>query len=124
MKAPMIAIVDDDESFRRATASFVRSLGYYAAAFASAEAFLTSARLDDTDCLISDMQMPGMSGIELQERLIADGSRLPIIFITAFPEAKVRDKAVAAGAVGFLAKPFNDEKLITCLDQALAALSR
>jgi FixJ family two-component response regulator len=119
-KVPMIAIVDDDESFRRATASFVRSLGYVAAAFGSAEAVLTSDRLSDTDCLISDVQMPGMTGIELQGQLIARGHHLPIIFVTAFPEVKTKGRALAAGAVGYLDKPFSDHTLIACLNEALS----
>jgi FixJ family two-component response regulator len=120
LKVPVIAIVDDDESFRRATTSFVRSLGYGTAAFDSAEAFLRSDRVSDTDCLITDVQMPGMTGIELQGRLLEQGHSLPVIFITAFPEMKQRAQALAAGAVGFLAKPFNDQNLITCLNEALA----
>jgi FixJ family two-component response regulator len=119
-KVPVIAIVDDDDSFRRATTSFVRSLGYGTAAFDSAEAFLKSDRVSDTDCLITDVQMPGMTGIELQGRLIAQGHSVPIIFITAFPEMKARAQALAAGAVGFLAKPFDDRNLISCLNEALA----
>ncbi|MGA7390600.1 MAG: response regulator [Pseudolabrys sp.] len=122
-RVPVIAIVDDDESFRRATTSFVRSLGYGTAAFDSAEAFLKSDRIDDADCLITDVQMPGMTGIELQGRLSAQGHRLPIIFITAFPEMKVRAQALAGGAVGFLSKPFNDQGLIACLNKALVARS-
>ena len=117
----MIAIVDDDESFRRATASFIRSLGYAAAAFGSAEAFLKSEGIRNTDCLISDVQMPGMTGIELQGQLIAEGHDLPVIFVTAFPEIKARTRALAAGAIGFLGKPFNDHMLIACLDEALSA---
>jgi FixJ family two-component response regulator len=120
---PVIAIVDDNESFRHATVSFIRSLGYAVLQFASAEAFLKSSQLDDTDCLISDVQMPGMNGIELQGKLIARGHHLPIIFVTAFPEMKARAQALASGAIGFLAKPFNDETLITCLNKALAARS-
>jgi len=120
MKVPVISIVDDDESFRKAATSFVRSLGYAAAAYASAEEFLTAAPIDDTDCLITDVQMPGMSGIELQAQLRARGHRLPIIFISAFPEMKARAQALADGAIGFLDKPFSDDKLINCLDQALA----
>ena len=122
-KVPVIAIVDDNESFRRATTSFIRSLGYGAAAFDSAEAFLESDRIHDTDCLITDVQMPGMTGIELQDRLIAQGYRLPVIFITAFPGMKTRAQALAGGAVGFLTKPFNDQRLIACLDEALTARS-
>jgi FixJ family two-component response regulator len=119
-KVHVIAIVDDDESFRRATMSFIRSLGYTALQFASAEAFLKSDHLHDTDCLISDVQMPGMNGVELQSKLIVQGYRLPIIFVTAFSEMRVRAQALGAGAIGFLAKPFSDEELITCLNEALA----
>ncbi len=122
-KVPVIAIVDDDDSFRLATMSFIRSLGYAVLQFASAEAFLKSNQLHDADCLISDVQMPGMNGVELQGRLIDQGYRLPIIFVTAFPEVKARARALAAGAIGFLGKPFNDEVLITCLNEALCARS-
>jgi len=120
-KVPVIAVVDDDESFRHATMSFIRSLGYAVIQFASAEAFLKSDRLHETDCLISDVEMPGMNGVELQGKLIAQGHHLPIIFMTAFPEIKSRAQALAAGAIGFLAKPFNDEMLVTCLSEALGA---
>ena len=120
---PVIAIVDDNEPFRHATVSFIRSLGYAVLQFASAEAFLKSNQLDDTDCLISDVQMPGMNGIEAQSKLIAQGHHFPIIFVTAFPGMKTRAQALASGAIGFLAKPFNDETLITCLNKALAARS-
>jgi FixJ family two-component response regulator len=119
-KMPVIAIVDDDESFRRATTSFVRSLGYGTASFDSAEAFLKSEHVSDADCLITDVQMPGMTGIELQDRLIAQGRYLPVIFITAFPEMRARAQALASGAIGFLAKPFDDRNLISCLNEALA----
>jgi FixJ family two-component response regulator len=120
-KVPVIAVVDDDESFRHATMSFIRSLGYAVVQFASAEAFLESDRLHETDCLISDVQMPGMNGVELQGKLTAQGHHLPIIFMTALPEIKARAQALAAGAIGFLAKPFNDEMLVTCLSEALGA---
>ena len=119
-KMPVIAIVDDDELFRRATTSFVRSLGYGTASFDSAEAFLKSEHVSDADCLITDVQMPGMTGIELQDRLIAQGHYLPVIFITAFPEMRARAQALASGAIGFLAKPFDDRNLISCLNEALA----
>jgi FixJ family two-component response regulator len=118
---PVIAIVDDDESLRRATMSFIRSLGYAVLQFASAEAFLRSDRLHHADCVISDLQMPGMNGIELQNKLIVQGHHLPIIFISAFSEMRARAQALAAGAIGFLAKPFSDEELIACLNKALAA---
>src|SRR5215510_13377872 len=106
-KAPVISIVDDDASFRRATGRLVESLGYEVEKFGSAEEFLKSGRVDDTACLISDVQMPGMSGIDLQNRLLAQGYRLPIIFVTAYPESNVRAQALASGALGFLNKPFN-----------------
>jgi FixJ family two-component response regulator len=116
---PVIVIVDDDESVRTAVASLVRSLSHVACSFASAEEFLGSPRLDDAACLIVDQQMPGMSGVELQERLLSAGRRLPTIFITAHPEDRIRDRALAAGAVGFLGKPFAAQELIRCIDEAL-----
>ncbi|MGA6941979.1 MAG: response regulator [Pseudolabrys sp.] len=115
----MISIVDDDESVRESTKALVRSLGYAARTFASAEEFLNS-NPDDTSCLILDVQMEGLSGVELQERLIAEGRRTPIIFVSAFPDERIRDHALGAGAIGFLRKPFSDEKLIHCIDSALA----
>jgi len=115
----MISIVDDDASVREATKELVRALGYSATAFASAEDFLTSEQLSETACLISDVQMPGLNGIDLQRRLIADGHRLPIIFITAYPDERARARALGAGAIGFLTKPYREESLIECLGQAL-----
>ena len=115
----MISIVDDDHAVRVATTSLVRSMGYNVSAFASADEFLKSARLHDTSCLITDIHMPGLSGIELQDRLIADGHRMPIVFITAFPEERLRARALAAGAIGFLSKPYSSDRLIGCLDKAL-----
>lgn len=117
----MISIIDDDENVRRATKSLVRSLGYDAEAFASAEEFLNSVLLGTTSCLILDVQMPGMTGIELQSRLIAEGRRLPLIFITAYPDANIRECALNRGAVGFFGKPLNEQDLIDCLDEALSA---
>jgi FixJ family two-component response regulator len=120
-KVPVISIIDDDESVREATKCLVRSLGYVAAAFASAEEFLRSERVGDTACLITDIQMPGLNGLELHEQLVEAGRSMPVIFITAFPEEKVRTRALAAGACGFLKKPFDEQSLIGCLDRALAA---
>jgi FixJ family two-component response regulator len=119
-KPPLVAIVDDDISFRQAATNFIRSLGYVPAAYASAEEFLASERALQSDCLITDLQMPGMTGIELQRNLLARGCRMPIIFITAFVDPKTRGQALAAGAVCFLGKPFNDDTLIACLHEALA----
>jgi FixJ family two-component response regulator len=118
-QVPVISIVDDDASVREATKGLVRSLGYAAATFASAEEFLSSDRLLDTSCLITDVQMPGVSGIELQSRLAAEGRRMPVIFVTAYPEERIRARALEAGALGFLSKPFRDECLIDCLEKAL-----
>jgi FixJ family two-component response regulator len=115
----MIVIVDDDQPFREATKRFMRSLGYGADAFASAEDFLQSDRVNDTACLILDVNMPGLSGIELQNHLIARGNRTPIIFVTAKPVEKTEAKALKAGAFGFIGKPFKEECLINCLDAAL-----
>ena len=115
----MISVVDDDQSMRDATSRLVRSLGFAVATFASAEDFLESDRIDDTSCLITDVQMPGLSGIELQNRLIADGRLMPIVGVTAFPEESIRTQMLEAGAVGFLSKPFNDECLLDCIATAL-----
>src|SRR5262245_2019241 len=115
----MISIVDDDASVREATQVLVRSLGYSATTFASADDFLHSERVHDTSCLIVDVQMPGLSGVELQSLLLARGHRTPIIFITAFPEERIRASALKAGAVAFLIKPFDEERLINYLDKAL-----
>jgi FixJ family two-component response regulator len=117
--AGLISIVDDDNSMREATEGLVRSLGYRAATFASAEEFLRSGSVDETSCLIADVRMPGLGGIELQRRLIAQGHLVPIIFITAFPEESARRSALATGAVGFLNKPFSEDSLLHCLEAAL-----
>jgi FixJ family two-component response regulator len=116
----MISVVDDNESVREATKRFLRSLGYGAATFASAEEFLQSNQVSDTSCLITDVQMPGLSGVELQSHLIADGYRMPIIFVTASTEETMRTRALKAGAIGFLSKPFNAERLIENIHTALA----
>jgi FixJ family two-component response regulator len=115
----MIAIVDDDESVREATKSLVRSLGYQAATFGSAEEFLGSTQLKSASCLITDVRMPGMSGVELQDRLIADGRNMPTVFISAFSDERVRQKVLESGAIGYLRKPFEEDRLIECIDTAL-----
>jgi FixJ family two-component response regulator len=120
---PVISIVDDDASVRVATNRLVRSLGYIARTFASAEEFLASSQANDTSCMIADVQMPGMSGIELQSHLLAQGCRVPIIFITAFPEESARTKALNAGAVCFLTKPFDGPTLVRHLDAVLQGAS-
>jgi FixJ family two-component response regulator len=117
----MISIVDDDSCAREAIAELVLSLGYKAVAFGSAGDFLASDHVEKTSCLIADIQMPGLSGLDLQDRLVASGHRTPIIFITAFPEQRFHTRAMTAGAVGFLSKPFHEQTLIDCLKIALAA---
>jgi FixJ family two-component response regulator len=117
----IVSIVDDDDAVRAATQSFVRSLGYKAAAFASAEDFLKAPERETSDCLIADIQMLGMSGLDLQRVLTRYRPGLPIIFISAFPEERVRHQALAAGAACLLAKPFDGDMLIACIEKALAA---
>jgi FixJ family two-component response regulator len=117
----LISIVDDDEEIREATEGLMRSLGYRAATFASAEEFLQSASVDNTSCLITDVQMPGLSGIDLQRRLIEQGVHMPTIFITAFPEEGTRTRAMTSGAAGYLGKPFSADSLLKCLDTALGS---
>lgn len=115
---PTIVIIDDDEEVRSAIENLVRSYGFEAHTFTSAEEFLASS-LAEATCLISDIQMPGMSGVALQAALQDRGRRVPIIFITAFPEERLRRQVEAAGAVGFLSKPFDARALMACVDLAL-----
>jgi FixJ family two-component response regulator len=118
---PLISIVDDDDTVRGATESLVRSLGFESRTFASAEAFLQSSSLPETRCLILDVQMPNMSGIELQERLSELGFEIPIIFITAYPDDGVRQRALQAGAIAFLLKPFEvyGQRFSDCIFESL-----
>ena len=116
----MVSFLDDDEYAREAMGDLVQSLGYEIATFESAEHYLDSGRLAETSCLITDLNMPGLNGLELQSRLIANGDSTPVIFVTAFPEEKFRERAMNAGAVGFLSKPFDENSLIHCLETALS----
>ena len=118
-KVPVISIVDDDASLREAILCLMRSLGYDAHSFASAEQFLGSPYLDATSCLIADVQMPGMSGIELQHALISMGRSLPVILISAFPGERLRAKSLVPDPVCFLSKPFDTKALVECLEKAL-----
>ena len=118
---PVISIVDDDEGVRLALHSLVRSLGYGSNVFASAEEFLESLHLSLTSCLISDVQMPGMNGIELQSRLKLLGCGAPVIFVTAYPDDRSRMRALEGGAIGFLEKPFEEPALIGLIEIALRA---
>jgi FixJ family two-component response regulator len=115
----MIAIVDDDDAVRRAIGRLVEASGYAASLFASADQFLASERVEEASCIITDVQMPGLSGLDLQDRLLAAGYRIPIIFITAFPDENVRRRAMNAGARAFLRKPCKGDELIVSLEKAL-----
>ena len=114
-----ISIIDDDESIRRTTTRLIESFGFRTAAFESAEMFLNSGQLHDISCLIVDVRMPGMNGLQLQSQLAASTCRIPIIFITAYEDKESHRLAMKAGAVGFLAKPFTDEQLLKWIRFAL-----
>ena len=118
-KIPLISIVDDDETLRRSLDNLVRSVGLRACGFASAEAFLQSNQLSEIDCLILDLCLPGMSGLELQRQLAEDNFDLPIIFMTAHESGDPRRQAIEAGAVTFLNKPFDEADLLNAIDIAL-----
>jgi FixJ family two-component response regulator len=114
-----ISIVDDDDSVREALKSLLKSAGFQVEAFASAEEFLNSSQLLETACLILDVRMPGMSGVELQDRLATSHGGLPIVFISAHADSEARARALENGAVGFLEKPFSDEALLDAIDAAV-----
>jgi FixJ family two-component response regulator len=116
----LVAIVDDDESVRNAVHGVLRSVGLRTQTFTSAEEFLQAEPRSEPDCLITDVQMPGMTGLQLQARLVEANRRIPIIFITAYGTPRTRAQAIQAGAVDFLDKPFNDEKLLETVRAALA----
>jgi FixJ family two-component response regulator len=120
-RRPLISVVDDDASIRVATDSLLRARGYIVTTFASAAEFLTSRQLDETSCVITDVRMPDMSGVELQTVFRSQGRSTPFIFITAFPEESARLRALNDGAVCFLSKPFDAPSLIRCVEAALAA---
>jgi FixJ family two-component response regulator len=119
--APIVSIVDDDESVRLATASLIRSLGWCVQVYASAEAFLHSSEFAQTACVVCDIQMPGMTGLEMQAQLVASGSRLPIIFVTAFPSDVAMRRANENGARYFLHKPVDATEFTRCLQSILDA---
>jgi FixJ family two-component response regulator len=118
-KTKMVAVVDDDDLVRSALQGLLKAVGLSAEAFASAEEFLKSGQQHSVSCLITDIRMPGMSGLELQAKLNAESCRVPIIFITAHGDEKMRMQALRAGAVEFLAKPFDDEALLESVRAAL-----
>jgi FixJ family two-component response regulator len=115
----LIAIVDDDESVQSALQDLMEAVGFTAQSFGSAEEFLESGQQHNTACLIADIRMPGMSGLELQAKLNAERCRIPIIFITAHGDAKMRVQAMCEGAVEFLTKPFDEEVLLETVRAAL-----
>jgi FixJ family two-component response regulator len=116
---PKIAVIDDDESVRDALESLLKSAGFKAEAFASATEFLNFGHLPGLACMILDVRMPGMSGIELQDRLIASRDGVPIIFISAHADEEARARALASGAIAFLVKPFSDEALLEAIEAAI-----
>ena len=117
---PTISIVDDDAPVRDAIRRLIKSVGMNARTYASAEDFLSANHAQETSCLILDVQMPGMGGLELQQRLADSGYRIPIIFISAHSNGQIREQAIAAGAVDFLFKPFSEEALVDALHAALS----
>lgn len=117
----LISIIDDDASLRTALTGLVRSLGYRANAFASAEDFLAAGAAPESACVVSDIQMPGLSGIELKQRLVETGCAAPVIMITARTEPGLHEKAIASGALCVLRKPFAADDLIACINRALAS---
>ena len=114
-KPARISIIDDDDSVREAVENLIRSLGYDTETFASAEDYLNRGSVSETQCLMTDVHMPGMTGIELQKRLIHAGHRIPVIFMSGFSEEAVRAEAMQNGAIGFLSKPIRVEDLFLCL---------
>jgi FixJ family two-component response regulator len=115
----LISVVDDDESVREAMKGLMKSLGFAAESFPSAEDFLRSPCQHRTACLIADVQMPRMSGLDLHRQLVAAGQRIPTILITAYPDERVRAQALQAGVVCYLAKPFTEDDLLACLRSIL-----
>jgi FixJ family two-component response regulator len=114
-----ISIIDDDESVRKTTTFLLESFGFQARGFDSAEKFLTSGQVNDTSCLLVDILMPGMNGLQLQSQLTAAGNRIPIIFMTAQADEESRRRALQAGAVAFLDKPLRDVQLLQIIHSAL-----
>jgi FixJ family two-component response regulator len=119
VNASVISVIDDDASVRAATDNLLSSYGYIVHTFASAEEFLQSTHLNGTSCVVADVQMPTMSGLDLLSHVRARGYDAPFLFITAFPEESVRARVSKAGGIGFLAKPFAASDLIKCVETAL-----
>lgn len=124
MAAPLISVIDDDDSLCAALVGLVRSLGYAASGFSNGEDFLAAGAAAESAAIVTDIQMPGISGIELTERLKAQGCAAPVIMITARTELELHERAFASGALCVLKKPFAAEALIDCLERALAGQER
>jgi FixJ family two-component response regulator len=118
-EVPLISIVDDDDALRNSLDDLIRSIGFRTQGFPSAEAFLSSNQPCDTACLILDVRMPGMNGLDLQRQIVAANWGIPIIFITSHADDHARARALEAGALAFLYKPFREEELLTAIDAAL-----
>jgi FixJ family two-component response regulator len=118
-KTPLISVVDDDDSVRESLRALLRSVRFAVDVFASAEEFLSSSRVPETDCLILDVRMPGMGGLELQRRLVGSHPSVPVIFITAHGDEDLRSRALKGGAVDYLLKPFSEEALLSAVKTAL-----
>jgi FixJ family two-component response regulator len=118
-KKRVITIVDDDDSLRQALMSLMRALGFAGEAYACAEDFLKSGRVRRSSCLIADVRMPGMNGLQLHHRLVASGNPVPTILITGHPDDGIRERALRAGIICYLTKPFDEEDLLGCIHAAL-----
>jgi FixJ family two-component response regulator len=118
---PVVAIIDDDQSAREGISDLVNSMGFDAEAFERPEHFLQSNNLNRTSCLIADVRMPGMTGLELHDRLVAAGKRIPTIVITAFPKEGDQRRALQAGIVCYLVKPFDERQLVDCITSVLGS---
>src|SRR5262245_1357166 len=119
-KLPLISVVDDDDSVRESLRGLIRSVGFAVAVFASADEFVSSDELRNTDCLILDVRMPGMNGLDLQRHLAATDHQIPVVFITGHGDEEARQRALNAGAVDYLLKPFSEEALLNAIDAVLS----
>lgn len=118
-KKLVVSVVDDDDSVREGTTDLLNAVGFMAEAFPHAEDFLKSSRVHSTSCLIADVQMPGMTGIELHQQLVQSGKLIPTILITAYPDDRDRARALQAGVIGYLTKPYDEDALLACIRSAV-----
>jgi FixJ family two-component response regulator len=120
LEGPLVAIVDDDKSIRNATQDLLKAAGFSTATFEDAESFLGSSSRASASCVVADMRMPGMTGVELYQKLVASGHRIPTVIITAHPEEITQARAREAGITCYLVKPFSPDELLECVGEALA----